>query len=358
MAVIEKQYTKFIFPFRFQPGQVDPTKARHRGSRNEIEVFEPFSQTAQYLREGLDRLLVQDGGSARIAECFRVCYAARKYFDLPNRQDGLVQFYCRQAEDARAYNVQITDLRVFLFESGVGVLEIECKYQERDIDAYINCNYFIAEVKSNKNYFTWTKKNGGNSAVQMMDAGVEHRFTMRDLVDRMLEAIGFTDQLAPLRKTCFFDERPIIFSHLLLDEKPENMDDLMKHAAGNCKHSYLLSEDTAPIRHTYTFTNSCWASTLKGVVNISHLTSNTQSNNFYRDEFEQRLKTTYYTLFLHIIHQKYATMQMLGKMGQLDRLAKDYSVIKEELSAYGAGVRSLQEAQNIMQSRLWIYINE
>ena len=34
------------------------------------------------------------------------------------------------------------------------------------------------------------------------------------------------------------------------------------------------------------------------------------------------------------------------------------NVINEELSAYRAGVRSLAEAQKIMQSRLWIYINE
>jgi hypothetical protein len=34
------------------------------------------------------------------------------------------------------------------------------------------------------------------------------------------------------------------------------------------------------------------------------------------------------------------------------------SIIKEELSAYQAGVRSLEEAQSIIQSRLWIYINE
>ena len=34
------------------------------------------------------------------------------------------------------------------------------------------------------------------------------------------------------------------------------------------------------------------------------------------------------------------------------------TIINEEMSAYRAGVRSLAEAQKIMQSRLWIYINE
>ncbi len=34
------------------------------------------------------------------------------------------------------------------------------------------------------------------------------------------------------------------------------------------------------------------------------------------------------------------------------------TIIEEELSAYQAGVRTLAEAQKIMQSRLWIYINE
>ena len=34
------------------------------------------------------------------------------------------------------------------------------------------------------------------------------------------------------------------------------------------------------------------------------------------------------------------------------------TIINEEMSAYRAGVRSLAQAQKIMQSRLWIYINE
>ena len=34
------------------------------------------------------------------------------------------------------------------------------------------------------------------------------------------------------------------------------------------------------------------------------------------------------------------------------------SILVEELSAYQAGIRSLEETQNILQSRLWIYINE
>lgn len=34
------------------------------------------------------------------------------------------------------------------------------------------------------------------------------------------------------------------------------------------------------------------------------------------------------------------------------------AILEEELSAYRAGIRSLEETQNILQSRLWIYINE
>ena len=34
------------------------------------------------------------------------------------------------------------------------------------------------------------------------------------------------------------------------------------------------------------------------------------------------------------------------------------AIIKEELSAYRAGVRTLSEMQRILQSRLYIYVNE
>ena len=34
------------------------------------------------------------------------------------------------------------------------------------------------------------------------------------------------------------------------------------------------------------------------------------------------------------------------------------AILEEELSAYRLGIRSLEETQKILQSRLWIYVNE
>ena len=153
MAVIEKQFTKFVFPFKHKKGQLDPTIPKCLGRKGERAVFNAVSVKAEELRGGLEELLSVGNSSAKIADCYQLDTNSRIYFNLPNRKTDFLVLHSRQSDADKDLLVAITDVCVYLFESGVGILEFECEYESTSIEDYIHLNYFISEPKSEKNYF-------------------------------------------------------------------------------------------------------------------------------------------------------------------------------------------------------------
>jgi len=341
MARLENKFTKFVFPFRYEEGQLDPMLPKCQGKHGERCVFEPISMSTEELRDGLDDLLSLDGGSAKVADCYRLNANSRSYFNLPNRKTDYLELHSRQGNDNQPYRVTVSEIGVYLFESGVGVLEIECGYESDSVDDYINLNYFISEVKSEKNYFISTREKFDQQT--RTKTQIEYKFTVKELVDGIIASM-LTDKEIE-RPVKLFDIKPIVYSYMLLNERPENYEVLLKYAAKNFKDSYQLSEESFPVNFYNPFDNSYWGVTMKGVVNISHLTDNEGTNDFFKNLFYEKMKRTYFVLFLHVIHQKYATMLMLSKMGQLDRLAMNYRVMKQELLQ---AQRCRSEAYNLM----------
>lgn len=327
MALIENKFTKFVFPFRYEKGQLDPKLPKCQGKNGDRDVFEAISMRSEELRDGLDDMLSTNGGSAKISDCYRLDVNSRSYFNLPNRKTDYLELHSRQAKDNKTYRVAISDIYVYLFESGVGVLDIECAYESNSTEDYINLNYFISEVKSEKNYFVSIREKFNQETREKTQ--IEHKFTVKEFVDTVIGSMLIDRDCEHSVK--FFDIKPIIYSYVLLDEHPEDLDVFLKHAAKNFKDSYQLSETSDPVNRYDPFSNSCWGITMKGVVNISYLTDNEGTNDFFRTAFFEKTKRTYYTLFLHVIHQKYAIMLMLSRMGQLDRLSMNYEVMKQEL---------------------------
>ena len=327
MAIIENKFTKFVFPFRYEKGQIDPTLPKCQGKHGDRDVFEAVSMRSEELRDGLDSLLSIDGGSAKIADCYRLDANSRSYFNLPNRKTDYLELHSRQSKDDKTYRVAVSDVCVYLFESGVGILEIECTYESDDVEDYINLNYFISEVKSEKNYFVSIREKFNQETREKTQ--IEYKFTVKELVDQIIASMTADKDCGhPIK---FFDIKPIVYSYVLLNERPDDFNVLLKHAAKNFKDSYQLSETSDPVNSYDPFSNSYLGLTMKGVVNISYLTDNEGTNDFFRSAFLEKMKRTYYALFLHVVHQKYAIMLMLSRMGQLDRLNINYEVMKQEL---------------------------
>ena len=341
MARIENKFTKFVFPFRYEKGQLDPTLPKCQGKNGDRAVFEAISMSSEELRDGLDSLLAIDGGTAKIADCYRLDTNSRSYFNLPNRKTDYLELHSRQGKDNKTYSVAVSDVCVYLFESGVGLLEVECTYESDSVEDYINLNYFISEVKSEKNYFVSTREKFNQETREKTQ--IEYKFTVKEFVDGIIASMLVEkDSDTPIK---FFDIKPIVYSHVLLNERPDDFNVLLKHAAKNFKDSYQLSETSDPVNNYDPFANSCWGVTMKGVVNISYLTDNEGTNDFFKTSFFEKTKRTYYALFLHVVHQKYAIMLMLSRMGQLDRLNMNYEVMKQELLL---SQKCRSEAYNLM----------
>ena len=81
---IIRQFTDIIFPFHYDMDNVRISKASYTNAKGKnISLFEQFSQESHQLRRGLAELMEMEGGSAKIANCYRMSYNARAYFGLP-----------------------------------------------------------------------------------------------------------------------------------------------------------------------------------------------------------------------------------------------------------------------------------
>ncbi len=325
MAKIVKQYTKFIFPFTYEKELVAPKKAVATTKKGvEIGIFEPFSQSTESLRDGLDALLSQDGGASKIADCYRLNINCRRDFNLPPRKNEQLSFISRQSDVEM--KVAITDLKLYFFESSVGFAELECEYESDSLDDYIHLNYFISEAKSDKNRFTyyekvWNEESKSNSII-------EHSFTVENLLNSVFAKISLQNDTVKLN---YRKAKPMIYSYIVLDQRVENMSELIGNIANNYKLSYKFDDSCVNLKTLTPFENSTWAASLNAVVNVSFLTGDEITDSFFTSDFFVKTKNTYFFLYLNVIHQRNAVIRLMAEMGHLDRLENDYYVMDDQL---------------------------
>lgn len=326
MAEIVKQFTKFIFPFKFDQGGICVEQAQMKNKKGEsVPLFEPFSQHCESLREGLEGLLSTQSGSAKIADCYRLCMSGRKWFDLPPRKTDMLDFVCRQS-GLEPLSVAISEIKLYLFESNVGFVELECEYESRLVEDYFNLNYFICEAKSEKNLFVSHEKvwNEQSKTAEICDK----EFSVSALLKKLFTAICKDEKtVTPLYQS----SKPLVYSYLLLDKQPENVGEFLQHLAKNYKSSYKFDDSCTKTKTVHPFENSYWTASLNGATNLSFLTQDELTNSFFENDFYIKTKDTYFFLFLNVLHQKYSIMRIMADMGQLDRLSNNFLVMEQEL---------------------------
>ncbi len=326
MSKIVKQFTKFIFPFQFDKEQIIPKTAQIQNKKGvSFNVFEQFTQHTESLREGLELLLSENGGKSKIAECYKLSINCRKEFLLPPRKEEMLSFVYRQSGGDTA-KVAITEVKFYFFESQIGFAEMECAYESDNIDEYITLNYFISEIKSDKNEFIYHEKIWDEKTRQ---STIEDRkFLVIDLLKKLSAKVSKKDDAIQ-----FINEngKPIVYSYLLVDEKPAELPILLQNLAKNYKQSYKFEASCAKIRQLHPFENSYWTSSLNGAINLSHYTRDEITDHFFSDDFYVKVKNNYYFLFLNILHQRYAINKTMGEMGKLDSLSNDYYVMENQL---------------------------
>lgn len=326
---IVKHFTKFIYPFRYSAGASDLSRVKIVNAKGkESFPFKMFGQRSENLRKGIAELLMPDGGTAKIADCFELDYDSRSCFGLPQRKTEFMSFYSRK-DSGKAYGVAITDVRIYLFESEVGFIDIECQYKSRDIKDFVDGNYFICEIKSEDNLFDYERRTGKDESEKIS-------FTMYGLIEKLLK---YVDGVKDIKKDCFpefKEDKGIIYSYLLTGSKPVDLEKLLFTLRRNYKDTYKVPYDNDISDDPYIkrqFENSYWTMSFNGAVNLSYLTGDEVTDSFFADNFYSKLHGTYFSLFLHVLHQRFAMMKYMGDMGQLDTLCNDYYIMKKELKA-------------------------
>lgn len=328
--MIQRQFVKVIFPFLYNQTAENKLETITVTSKKgkEKQLFKKVGFDNLELRKGLADLFSTEKNKSKIVNCYQVEHNSRSEFGLPNRQDEFMDFFCRGSEETAPFKVAITEVKIYLFESGVGFVEAEFNCQCTKTADLISCNYFLSERKTEDNYFVLTLKTGKEEYETV-------NFTLKKLLGNVLEHVsGVTD---------FYTggdwetsvEKGIIYSYVYLDEKPANFDEILFNLRTNFKGSYKFPQDAMTLRENpfvlQQFDNSYWAASYNGAVNVSIQTDDNLTNNFFINDFVQKLHNEYYVLFLAVLHQRFVIMKLMWEMGELDRLDSDYAGMMMQL---------------------------
>lgn len=328
---ILKHFVKVLLPFRYDvKGDCRLEQITVRTKREkEKHLFQKFGFEKVDMRNGLPEVFSSVENTSSIVKCYRVDSNSRKDFGLPERGTGRLGFHCRSKDVTEIYNVAITDVSLYLFESGVGFVELECNYESDDVAAYIDCNYFLCEIKSESNYFILPSNTGGTGESDM-------KFTVKQLLEKVLRHVPGVQDFYQDAEWGESIHKGIVYSYLYLDEKPKDLQGLLFHLRNNFKESYQMPVNDATLDFDPAvrkpFDNSYWTASYNGVTNVSIKTKNKSTNNHFEVNFVSSLHGAYFVLFLATLHQRFAVMQLIGKMGQLDKLDMDYETMRVELS--------------------------
>ena len=333
--MISKHFVKVLFPFRYEREGCnkleDVTVKNDKG--NDKRLFVHFGFDAIDLRKGVKELFSKAENMSKIVDCYRVDYDARACIDLPRRKEEFLSFYTRERKDKDPYAVSIGEICLYLFESGVGFVEMECGFESSSVSDYISCNYFLAEVKSGANYFI-TQKRVWN-ADEKKEEKTEIQFTVKTLLKKVLDKVPGVKDFYSDDEWEKQHEKGMIYSYLYLEEKTEDFGRIIHNIRNNYKESYKVvqghgSFDKDPnIRQQ--FENSYWVTSYNGTINVSHKTDSENTNHFFEKDFFGKMHNEYYVLFLAVLHQRFVLLKSMTEMIEISKLDLDYDDMKQQL---------------------------
>lgn len=333
--MISKHFVKVLFPFRYEREGCnkleDVTVKNDKG--NDKRLFVHFGFDAIDLRKGVKELFSKAENMSKIVDCYRVDYDARACIDLPRRKEEFLSFYTRERKDKDPYAVSIGEICLYLFESGVGFVEMECGFESSSVSDYISCNYFLAEVKSGANYFI-TQKRVWN-ADEKKEEKTEIQFTVKTLLKKVLDKVPGVKDFYSDDEWEKQHEKGMIYSYLYLEEKTEDFGRIIHNIRNNYKESYKVvqghgSFDKDPnIRQQ--FENSYWVTSYNGTINVSHKTDSENTNHFFEKDFFGKMHNEYYALFLAVLHQRFVLLKAMTEMIEISKLDLDYDDMKQQL---------------------------
>lgn len=334
--MICKNFVKVLFPFWYAEEEnrrlEEITITNTKG--NEKNLFEYFDFGDADLRQGVQELFAEKGNSSKIVDCYCLAYDARTHMQLPRRKEEMLQFYTRDKKGANPYLVAVQEIRMYLFESGVGFVEMECGFESSSVSDYIQCNYFLSEIKGGANYFVSSKKVWNDCEKRQEETEV--RFTVKELLQNVLEHVPGVKDFYTGRSWNDTHEKGIVYSYLYLEEKPDDFESLIFNIRNNYKESYKVPQQRyKSMKQDPTicqqFDNSYWVTSYNGTINVSFKTEDETTNLFFERGFWSKMHCEYYVLFLAVLHQRFLLLKAMTETVGISNLNLNHEDTKRQL---------------------------
>lgn len=324
MATAKRFEGKIYYPVTFEGDGAAALAAvtTTTGKGREVPVFQPGELHCREMRKGLGKLLGGEEHPLRIATVHVL--QRREVMRWPKNNRDL--FFCTRS--GRRVPVALTGMRYFLFETRVGLIEMDFSLRDLPLEEAMEATYYLCEVKDDANRFEYQERSFDPETRQSSFTPVS--FTLKEWFLQCASYLpgcrSFED-----RDIASIISKPLLYGYYLLDERPENFGELACNIAQNYKASYKgIADDHVHVMQA--FQNSCWCASYNGAVNVTFQVADPVTNQFFETTFVHKWESEYLFLFLGTVHQKYAVLKYLSELGELACTSYSYDQMRELLT--------------------------
>ncbi len=332
IGMFTKNFIRMVLPIKYETKDLVETfnlnYEKTKGDQTEkktVKLWERTQFSSTHLLK-TTKLKFDHEAKSGICDIYVLNDAARVALGLPNNQNQSLSFSHRKKD--KASTIKLNTMHLFVFETNVAFLTIDIEPVVKTFDELNDTVYFLSELKSDKHMFSYERKLGKDKSETVS-------LKLIELVETVLKPLGHVDDFdANASGLHFSDNKPDIFGYQLLTKPTENIDKNMNLIMSGFRDSYLLSHHESASHQTIKpFENSLWGASHNTCINVSHLTSNPETNAFFEDAFYVNLKNHYFLLYILVLHQKYAMIKFtedIAEINEVDIDQKDvYEMVKK-----------------------------
>lgn len=298
-----RDFTAILFPFRYEAEQLK-TEAFNalvtRKNGKQAQLWTPDALQPYHLKENVAAMLGVGQTKGTIGQVWRLNDALRREMELPDGRTPVFFHYRGCEKEAELY---LEGVRLALFATGIGFLELSVNCRTESAEALQDVNYFLCEVKSDDNRLRYVRRLGKDESVTV-------ELTVLDTVKKLLAPLGAVEDFDTRPGLRYVDNKPLVFSYLLLEHFGEDLGKLLFGLRTNFKASYQVPAEQYALQTAqgvcHPFENVYWGASLNAAVCCASLTDNDKTNEFFNNTFPANLRQTYLLLYLLRQHQRYA----------------------------------------------------
>lgn len=335
--------TCVVFPFQFDSsrliGEVFNAPIKKQNGKEDY-IWEADRLRAYHMKENISSMLGLGTLYGNIGQIYTLRDSMRRELGIPDARTTL-HFSCRGRETP--LQCKLPHVRLAVFDTGIGFLELTFSDLPKNADDVVDLNYFLCEIKGGGNQLHFTRK-------LSKDEQEEVTLTLLDMMQKLTASFGDVNDFDTQMGLRYIDNKPLVFSYLLLDQMDHDFGKLLFNLRTNFKSSYQVPQEQYELQQTngvfHPFENVWWGTSLNATVCCAALTENAKTNEFFQTTFTSNLRETYLQLFLLRQHQRYcmqklqkryaqAGTELLGVRGEnIPKAYKEITALRERAIAF------------------------